>query len=259
MIEKIKGFVAFILDKLGILNLFIKKCYKDTQVIRVINYHRTPDNELATFKKQLAYYQKHFENIDYETFASFMKGDIHLSKPGIILSFDDGLLNNYENAAKLLEQYHLTGWFFVSTGLCTEPYMSYEDMKNLIKRNHVIGCHTYTHHRMDEQDTEELLQHEIVDAKNDLEKALDHPVDVFCWCGGEGNTYTQKAQVKIRENYDWGFMTNSELVTKETDHYFLERTNVEARWSVSLMKFQISGIVDDLYKKKRSHILNKLN
>ena len=136
---------------------------------------------------------------------------------------------------------------------------TYEDMKNLIKRNHVIGCHTYTHHRMDEQDTEELLQHEIVDAKNDLEKALDHPVDVFCWCGGEENTYTKKAQVKIRENYDWGFMTNSELVTKETDHYFLERTNVEARWSVSLMKFQISGIVDDLYKKKRSHILNKLN
>lgn len=258
MIENIKNLIALILDEIGILNVLIHKCYKDSQVIRVINYHRTPNNELETFKKQLAYYEKNFTNIDYDTFISFMNGEVKLEKPGIILSFDDGLLNNYENAAPLLEEHHLTGWFFVSTGLHTDTYMSYENMKDLIFRNHVIGCHTYTHHRMNKNDTDSLLKHEIIDAKNDLEQAVNHNVDIFCWCGGEENTYTSIAQRKIMLTYKWGFMTNSELINKETNHYFLQRTNVEARWSLSLMKFQISGIVDNLYKKKRNRVLDKL-
>lgn len=258
MVEKIKDFIAKILDFIGILNILFSKCYKDKQVIRVINYHRTPDSELETFKKQIEFYSKYFENIDYLDFEKFMNGEKKLEKPGVILSFDDGLLNNYQNAAKILEEYHFTGWFFVSTGLHEGKYMSYSDMKDLLQRNHVIGCHTYTHHRMDEQDTDELLNKEIIVAKEDLEKAIDHKVDIFCWCGGEENTYTKKANQKIQEVYKWAFMTNSELVTSKTDHHFLERTNVEARWSLSLMKFQLSGIMDYLYKGKRDRVKQKL-
>ena len=107
---------------------------------------------------------------------------------------------------------------------------------------------------MDESDTAEILQHEIVASKNVLEKELGQPVPVFCWCGGEERTYTKKASDLIRKNYQWGFMTNTALVNRSSNHFQLERNNVEARWPLSLVKFQLCGIMDHIYENKRNRV-----
>ena len=258
LIENIKNTGAEIMNSLGITDRMLIKCYENPQVIRVINYHRTPSDELETFEKQLIWYRKQFENIDRSKFEAFMNGSLKLEKPGIILSFDDGLLNNYEYAAPLLEQYGFTGWFFVSSGLADgTEYMTYAHMRDLIQRNHVIGCHTYTHHRMSEDDTEEILNYEITEARRKLEKEMGKPVDVFCWCGGEESTYTKAASDRVRRDYNWGFMTNNELIYPGTDHFQLNRTNVEARWPLNTAKLQVSGFMDWLYRKKRRRVKQK--
>ena len=258
VIETVRNIVSAVLDMLGITGGMLSRCYQNHQVIRVINYHRTPENELKNFEKHLIWYKDHFQNMNKEDFIMFMNHELPLEKPGIILSFDDGLLNNYENAAPLLEKYGFTGLFFVSSGLADgTEYMTYEHMKDLLKRGHVIGCHTYTHHRMDESDSDETLNHEISEAGMKLEQELGSPVDIFCWCGGEENTYTRNAAALIRKYYQWGFMTNNDLIVPETDHYQLQRTNVEARWPLSTAKLQISGFMDYLYRKKRERVNKK--
>ena len=258
IVERFKNAVAVVLNCLGITNLMLRNCYKDPQMIRVVNYHRTPDNELKTFEKQLRWYQKHFENVDRDTFERFMNGQHHFRKPGIILSFDDGLLNNYENAAPLLEQYGFTGWFFVSSGLADgTEYMTYEQMADLAKRGHVLGCHTFSHHRMEESDTPQILHHEITEAREVLSERTGTDIDIFCWCGGEEDTYTKIAADEIRRHYRWGFMTNNEPVRQNTDHYQLQRTNVEARWPLAAAKLQLSGLMDRLYRDKRERVIEK--
>lgn len=258
VIERIKNVAAWLMNATGIVSILMHKTYHDNQMIRVINYHRTPKTELKTFEKQLKWYKKIFRNIDYSDFTLFMDGRLTLEKPGIILSFDDGLLNNYEYAAPLLEKYGFTGWFFVSTGLADGvEYMTYDDMKDLVRRGHVIGCHTYSHHRMSENDTEEVLYHEITEAKQQLEEKTDSEIDIFCWCGGEEDTYTSKAQKIIRDHYRWGFMTNNEPVTPLIDHYQLQRTNVEARWPLHTARLQICGFMDRLYQSKRIRVNEK--
>ena len=254
-IDSARNTVSRLCDLSGVTDRMIRDCYRDPQMIRVVNYHRTPDNELKTFEAQLAWYRKNFENIDYEKFVRFMNGEIKLNRPGIILSFDDGLLNNYENAAPLLEKYGFTGWFFVSSGLADgTEYMTYKHMRNLHERGHVLGIHTFSHHRMDEADTQEILSHEIAEARTYLCDKTGVDTDIFCWCGGEENTYTKKASDLIRENYSWGFMTNNEPVVPQTDHYQLQRTNVEARWPLVSAKLQLSGLMDHLYRKKRERV-----
>ncbi len=255
MVELVKMIIAWIYAVLGITGRRFRRTYSDPNVIRIVNYHRTPANELKTFAKQLRWYRKVFVNIDYEQFEKFMNGELTLEKPGVILTFDDGLLNNYEQALPLLERYGFTGWFMVSAGNADGvEYMTYENMQDLLRRGHVIGCHTFTHHRMDEADTEEILEKEITEAGMLLEDMLGKKTDIFCWCGGEENTYTAKAEEKIEQSYKYGFMTNSDLVHPDTDRYHLQRTNVEARWPLSLAQFQLAGFMDDMYKEKRERV-----
>src|SRR5262249_30234952 len=94
------------------------------------------------------------------------------SRPGAVLTFDDGLRSDYEIAAPLLERYGFQGWFFVPVGLLQLPpnrqpaaareqlvdhaptpegdprvFMTLEQLRDLAKR-HVIGCHTLNHVRL---------------------------------------------------------------------------------------------------------------
>ncbi len=258
LIDTARNIVSGILDVSGITDRMIRSCYSDPQVIRVVNYHRTPEYELATFEKQLKWFSRNFTNIDKEKFERFMAGQFVPAKPGIILSFDDGLLNNYEKAAPLLEKYGLTGWFFVSAGLADgSEYMTYTDMKDLAARGHVLGVHTYSHHRMDEEDSPQVLDHEIAEARQKLAAETGVDADIFCWCGGGEDTYTVRAADLIRQKYSWGFMTNNDLVRPDTDHYQLQRTNVEARWPLAAAKLQVSGFMDRLYKNKRERVNTK--
>ncbi len=258
MFERARNIAAWLASVTGITAVMMKRCYRNRQVIRVVNYHRTPANELETFEKQLQWYRHNFVNIDRRNFERFMNRKVTLGKPGIILSFDDGLLNNYELAAPLLEKYGFTGWFFVSSGLADgTEYMTYEDMNDLLQRGHVLGVHTYSHHRMEEGDTEEVLYHEIVEAKQKLEEETGCGADLFCWCGGEEETYTAEAAKLVRKHYAYGFMTNNEPVTPDTDHYQIQRTNVEARWPLASAKLQLSGFMDGLYRKKRDRVNEK--
>ena len=65
-IDSARNTVSRLCDLSGVTDRMIRDCYRDPQMIRVVNYHRTPDNELKTFEAQLAWYRKNFENIDYE-------------------------------------------------------------------------------------------------------------------------------------------------------------------------------------------------
>ena len=78
VIEQVKNIGALVLDVLGIVPLCFYRCYKNKQVIRVVNYHRTPAEELENFEKHLQWYQKEFQNINKISFEQFMNGSLKL-------------------------------------------------------------------------------------------------------------------------------------------------------------------------------------
>ena len=99
----------------------------------------------------------------------FLKnGKWHKNKPGLILSFDDGIKDNFEIAYPLLEKYGFIGWFFVPTdfvitavkeqlGFAKNHQITMNmDLKedrvafnwdeiNILANNLVIGGHTRSH------------------------------------------------------------------------------------------------------------------
>ena len=268
--------------------------------IRAINYHGTPEDRADGFERQLRFYSRHFEPVDKSRLGDLLVCGKAVShprqrapssrKPGLLISFDDGLLSNYEVAAPLLEKYGFTGWFFVPVALIGDrrlagdpehrerirsrhgigisgeadgspAFMSWEQVRDLDRRRHVIGCHTMNHCRLHERErerdvrTEEKLRLEIVDSKAELERRLGHEVDIFCWVGGEEESYSRRAAEWIaKAGYRFSFMTNLCPITAGTSPLQLQRTNIEASWPMPQVRFYMSGVMDVAYAPKRRRV-----
>ena len=237
--------------------------------IRVINYHDIPENQKANFEEQLAFYSSRFTNVNLQDLENFLEnGKWKHNKPGLIISFDDGLRSHYETAAPLLEKYGFTGWFFVPAGwvveseksekpefVTTEESLTREQLL-FLDTHHVVGCHTETHCHLSANLSAEKLSFEILDAQKSLENLLGHPVKIFCWVGGEEFSYSKMAADFIKQGYELSFMTNTAVVRPDTNPLQLQRSNIEAENPLSLVRFQLSGLMDIAYYPKRKRVNN---
>lgn len=280
--------------------LVLQKVIWDQSFIRAVNYHSTPAIYAFNFEKQLDFFSHHFSNCSFDDLEVFFREKKwKKNKPGLIISFDDGLKNNYDVALPLLEKYGFSGWFFVPPGFinCPEkdqhnyaiihnifsddlfgyqkvsknPFyrdsssiddrlaMNWNELQDLKKRGHIIGCHTMTHHRTIREDTDDLKLHEeIVQSKVMLENQLENKVPIFAWVGGEENTYTAEASKIIAlAGYQYSFMTIAALIFPDTCKLQLQRTNIEVDQPLHIVKFQISGLMDIFRAKKRRRIENE--
>ncbi len=280
-IRREKKLLAKVLERSGVnaALLYAQSALLRRGYVRVVNYHGTPREHAATLERHMAFYAEHFSPVtpgDLERF--FRDGEWIAPKPGLLISFDDGLRTNHDVAAPLLERYGFTGWFFVPVGFIDEPVetqtrfadehliqiddtppdgrvaMSWPELRALARR-HVVGCHTRTHLRLEPRVAPSRLEDEIIAARADLEDRVAHPVDAFCWVGGEEHTYSAEAARVIRRGgYRYGFMTNNAPLVPGTDPFQIQRTNIEAAWSLDVLRFQLSGVMDALYAPKRSRV-----
>lgn len=259
---KIKKKIAKFFYFFKISNLLLKiinKIYRN-QYIRIVNYHDTFEKNTKNFIKQINLYKNNYTIINYNQLKRFLAGELKLDKPGLLITFDDGLKGNYKTAKKVLEKLNIGAIFFISAQkIGLDNYMSKDEIIKLL-RNPLfsIGCHTATHHRMNKLDNENILNFEIIESKKELEQMFNINIESFCWCGGELETYTQNAYKKIKNNYEYCFTTNSKIVLKNENKMWLERINIEDNWDISLVMFQICGLMDIKYIKKRKIIKQRL-
>jgi peptidoglycan/xylan/chitin deacetylase (PgdA/CDA1 family) len=284
---KIKAILAYWLNcfKIDILLINLLRLYNNNNFIRAINYHDTPTNFKNNFKKHLIFYKEQFSNVNYFDLDNFfIERKWKKEKPGIIISFDDGLKTNYDVAAPLLEEYGFTGWFFIPTDFIDYPYknqtsfakinrihFSYEDEKtgqiamswdeiiDLDRRGHIICSHTKSHYRVTGSASDKLLKEEICESKINLENKLKHKINVFGWViGKDENDYSESAAYLIcKAGYKYSFMTKSKIIKANDNPYQLQRTNIDACMANYLVTFQLSGILDSYYYRERSKIIRK--
>lgn len=260
---KLKQAAAFIITAIGIshLGFYLQKKLLGG-FVRVVNYHDTP---AAKLEQQLKYFAKNYSNVTLEDLEKFLETKKwHKNKPGLIISFDDGLSSNFDTALPLLEKYGFTGWFFICPGfidsfnkqefaednsiIAPTPYTpTWQQLKKAAKK-HVIGSHTMTHKRFGALSSS-AVKFEIQESKKELEKNLKQEIKCFAWVGGEIKNYTKGELPK--KTYEFIFQTNSAPITPATRKHQLQRTNIESFYPLYLVKFQLSGIMDILYWPKR--------
>lgn len=247
--------------------------------IRAVNYHDVPPALAAGFENQLRHFAGHFSAVGYQDVRELiLTGRWRKPKPGLLLSFDDGLRSHAEVVAPLLERYGFVGWFFLPAQLLDVPplhqraaahesrvmvhpsnhdprvFMRWADARHLAEQ-HVVGSHTLTHTRLQAGLPPERLHAEVAGSRELLTTRLEAPVSTFCWVGGEERNYSSDAAIMIKgSGYQLSFMTNSSLIRPGTNPLQLQRTNVEADDPLWLVRFQLSGLMDLAYTRKRRRV-----
>jgi peptidoglycan/xylan/chitin deacetylase (PgdA/CDA1 family) len=247
--------------------------------LRALNYHDVPREAAPRFEAQLAYFARHFEPVGLAELQAFLAGRSRPRRPGLLLTFDDGLRSHADVVAPLLERYGFPGWFAVPAefpdlrvadhaefmdqrrvSYRPDDYpdgrglLDWDDLRRLDGR-HVVCCHGFTHRRLEENLGEQDLALEIRRAKARLEEGLGHEVPVFVWVGGEEWAYSAAAARAMREaGFRITLMSSSARIRPGDDPFHLQRTNVEADYPESLLRFSLSGAFDLLYLPRRRRI-----
>ena len=246
---------------------------------RALNYHDVPRSLAGAFEEQLRFYARHFVSVGPTELAELHAGRWPHPKPGLLLTFDDGLRSHADVVAPLLEKYGFQGWFNVPVGFVEAPEaeqqefarshqidcdgrdypdgrvaLSWRDLRRL-DGPHEICSHTWTHRRLGPRLDEAELELEIDRAKERLEEGLGRRVRGFTWVGGEEWAYSREAAERIRAaGFEYSFMTNNAVIRPHAELLQVQRTNVEAHFDPAFLKLCLSGFYDLLYLPKRRRV-----
>ena len=122
----------------------------------------------------------------WQLFDALYKGAALPSRP-VIISVDDGYVDDVTKILPALERFHMVGTFFVITGRMTEPgFLTADQIRQLDRAGMDVGDHT-AHHVDLRLLTASQLRMEIAGSRRVLERALGHPVYFFAYPFGAYN------------------------------------------------------------------------
>jgi peptidoglycan/xylan/chitin deacetylase (PgdA/CDA1 family) len=105
------------------------------------------------------------------------------------LTFDDGYIDNFENASPILNKFGFTATIFVVVKPVEDGakgYLSWQKMRELAQNPFTFGSHTLTHPRLPKLDNR-TIERELGESKKIIEDRLGKPVEMFAYPYGESD------------------------------------------------------------------------
>jgi len=206
----------------------------------------------AEFRRHLA----HLARMGYHAVSpleySHSLDEGHSRERQIWITFDDGLLDNYEVAFPALLEAGMTATFFVVTDrvLGGEPgYMTPAMLREMADAGMAIESHTRSHPRLARIDADQLKD-EVLGSKARLEDALGLPVNSFCYPYGNFSPAVVDA---VREaGYSLATSTIRGNRNSAEDRFTLKRVMVMPGRSDARFRYQLSPLYEWLHKRKNA-------
>lgn len=202
------------------------------QTIPVLLYHRLGptshplylsaerfENQVKTLK------EAGYTTLSLKQYEDFILGlTPDLPEKPILITFDDGDIDNYEIAFPILKRYGFKATFFIPTSFLDQSGRI--TSSQLLEMHHAgmsFGSHTATHRRLAYLDAGEVVQ-ELTRSKQTLEHLLQSPVESIAYPAG---SYDELVTV-IAENsrYKIGFTTLSGSNSRNTPPFLMKRIPV---------------------------------
>lgn len=153
------------------------------------------------FKKQMWYLKyKGYTPVSLDDlYGCFVNETRCLPEKPVIITFDDGYMNNYENAFPILRQFDFPATVFIVAGLVgnvnqrmktkgypERPLVNWNEIEVMKKNGITIGSHTMSHPRLSLLESKDARR-EIEDSKKLLEDSLGVPINHFAYPYGDMN------------------------------------------------------------------------
>jgi peptidoglycan/xylan/chitin deacetylase (PgdA/CDA1 family) len=206
--------------------------------IPILNYHSVtidPGNIVAISPEKLSKQMEYLKETGYtpltlQTFTDIMEGTRDAPDKPVLLTFDDGYIDNYENVLPLLAQLKFPATIFISPGMTEhDGYVNWDHVKKMKEAGWDIQPHGMTHPHLPKLSAEQQA-YEILEAKQQIEKQLGTPADVFCYPYGEYN----KATLKILQDngFRYAFTIQQGHATDKQSPFLLKRLFVNGEESL---------------------------
>jgi peptidoglycan/xylan/chitin deacetylase (PgdA/CDA1 family) len=148
----------------------------------------------------------------------------------IILTFDDGYSDNYENAFPILRETGFTGTFFIMTDLVTDGaagYMTWPQVEEMAAAGQRFGSHGRQDHRSLSGRSVEYLVWTALGSKEAIEEHLGyHPR----WVAYPSGEYDDRTIAVFRSAGYWGGLTILQGTEHSLDDIF-ELSRIRVRGS----------------------------
>lgn len=223
--------------------------------VLILEYHKVNDTDqddpytvpVQDFCEQLDYLQQQgYETISLLDFMKAAKGKANLPKKAVVLTFDDGYIDNYTELLPVLEEKKAKATVFMVTNyIGTEGYLTWQQLHDMQKRGIEIGSHTANHDPLTPM-TPERIEDEIGLSKLLLEWNGIHPVFFFSYPNG---IYNDEAIAALKKNQYLAAVTgHSGINTFATNPYLLQRLNIP-RPRMGLLEFKVRLFKANLFTR----------
>lgn len=208
--------------------------------LRIFMYHSIDyekGNELRIPKEQFREQMKYLKDNGYTTLTlaeayAFFTENKPVPVKSVVLTFDDGYVDNYTNAFPVLKEFGLKGTVFMITDLVDKypAYLNSEQLKEMDKYGFDVESHTVNHDPpLNELTYDQQLQ-TIKDSKAFLEKTLNKKVNFFAYPYGKWNENSIKALKEC--GYSMAVTTAGEIANKSNGIFTLDRTYISANYNL---------------------------
>jgi peptidoglycan/xylan/chitin deacetylase (PgdA/CDA1 family) len=185
------------------------------------------------FEEQLSYLRSEgYTTLGFDDmYRAFYAGEA-LPEKSVILTFDDGYVDNYQYAFPLLKKYNQKATFFVSTSYTdvNNRYMTKSQIKEMSEAGMDIESHIVNHADMAIMPPE-VLSKELTDSKRTLEKWTNR--DIFFIAYPYGSYNQQVVNEAQKAGYLMGISTRIGKNQKRNDPFGLFRFSVGPRTTIS--------------------------
>ncbi|OGW39871.1 MAG: hypothetical protein A2Y97_10300 [Nitrospirae bacterium RBG_13_39_12] len=246
--------------------------------IPVLTYHHvSPEGDFINvkpqiFEAQMRYLSEHgFTTLHTDEFMSILSGKKIPPKKSLMITFDDGWLDNWLVAFPILKKYGIKAVIFVITSLiaekgrrhrvdegtsvrlpdhkecqkmiqeghASEVMLSWEEITEMLKSGLIeIQSHTHTHKRWDKlyKDTAKQidnLNRELKTSKKVIEEKLDSRCNALCW--PQGKYIKDYVDLAMSLGYELLFTTEKGANTQGTEPWKIRRIVIG---NISLLTFR---------------------
>jgi len=230
---------------------WLKKIFTGNGVI-VLMYHSIADNkEFFTvspkeFEKQMQYLKdNNFNVISINTLISLIEKQDKFPPKTLVITFDDGYLDNYENALPILKKFNFPATIFIFTAGINKitttksginlKMLSKEQIKELSDINLItIGCHSNKHIKLSQINNKEELEKELLISKNILTDITNKEITIFAYPYGDFNKQTIES---VKKYFKLAFGIKNGKIKFNDNIFALKRNSIDSMVSFEEFKF----------------------
>ncbi|VAW92007.1 Polysaccharide deacetylase [hydrothermal vent metagenome] len=234
--------------------------------IRVLMYHRviktTEYDQLTVtpvvFDTQMQYLSRNYNVVSLDTATKALYSS-KINSGNVVVTFDDGYLDNLEYALPILKKYNIPATIYVTTDFCNQDkshprykksdkrlHLDWDEVSELNKLNNItIGSHTISHPYLSRLD-EIAAENEILRSKEIIESKLNTQVQHFCYPSGDFGA-REVALIK-----DAGYLTAVTVSPGKNrckvSRFELNRTEMTDKDSTKELFLKLNGSFDLMHK-----------